>query len=63
MFVVLNEPGKAVEYFTVPGSKLVNEPEPFTKWFVDPKFPGIGQDTLKKLGFAEAWQIFDEPAH
>jgi hypothetical protein len=61
VFVVLNEPGKPVEYFIVPGAKLSNEPDLFTKWFVNPKFPSVDQDTLRTLGFADAWQHFDEP--
>lgn len=60
VFVVLNKPGQPAEFFIVPGAKLKDEPELFTKWFVDPKFPGIDYKTLKSLGFAEQWGLFNE---
>ena len=41
VFAILNKPGVAVPYFIVPGLLLANEPERFTKGFVDPKFLGI----------------------
>jgi hypothetical protein len=53
VFVLLNKPGEAVQYFIVPGKALAEEPERFTKWFVDPKFPGIHPNALKD--FAENW--------
>lgn len=59
VFVVLNKPRESVEYFIVPGETLKSEPEQFTKWFRDPKFPGIGYATLKSLGYADAWHYFD----
>jgi hypothetical protein len=59
VFVLLNEPGQHVEYFVVPGAKMVNEPDLF-RLLDYPEFPGIGYPTLKKLGFANAWHIFDE---
>jgi hypothetical protein len=58
VFVILNKPGVAVQYFVVPGSALANEPERFTKWFIDPKFPGIPPTALEP--FENAWQIFHE---
>jgi hypothetical protein len=61
VFVLLNKPGDAVQYFIVPGAVLSTEPERFTKWFIDPKFPGIHPKTLQEQGFAEAWHFFDEP--
>jgi hypothetical protein len=60
VFVLLNEPGQPVEYFVVPGSTLTNDPDLF-RLRDYPKFPGIVHGTLKKLGFADAWHIFDEP--
>jgi hypothetical protein len=60
VFVLLNKPGEAVEYFVVPGEVLSKEPERFTKWFIDPKFPGIHPKTLKEQGFQEAWHLFHE---
>ena len=63
VFVLLNKPGTAVQYFIVPGLTLVNEPERFSKYFVDLGMPGIHSDTLQKAGFADAWQVFQEPAN
>lgn len=60
VFVILNAPGQPVEYFVVPGEKLANEPELFSKWFIDPKFPGIEPKTLKNQGFSDAWEYFDQ---
>jgi hypothetical protein len=59
VFVLLNEPGEPVEYFVVPGSKMANEPDLF-RLLDYPSFPGIGYATLKKLGFENAWSIFDQ---
>lgn len=58
VFVLLNKPGEAVQYYVVPGAVLSAEPDRFTKWFVDPKFPGIHPKTLQEQGFAEAWHFF-----
>lgn len=60
VFVLLNKPAQAVQYFIVPGSKLANDPDLF-RLRDYPKFPGIGQGTLTTLGFGEAWEIFDDP--
>lgn len=60
VFVVLNLAHEAVQYFVVPGNVLVNEKERFTKWFWDPKFPGIHWRTLQEQGFENAWQLFSE---
>ena len=60
VFVLLNRPGEAVQYFIVPGSKLFKEPELFSKYFVDIKMPGIHSNTLQAAGFVDAWQVFDE---
>lgn len=56
VFVILNKPGVAVQYFVVPGTILKDEPERFTKWFIDPKFPGIPAAALES--FSDDWQIF-----
>ncbi len=62
VFVILNAPGQQVQYFVVPGAVLAHEKERFVpRWFCDPKFPGIGCETLNKEGFADAWHIFEEP--
>lgn len=60
VFALLNKPGEQVNYFIVPGADLLNQPERFGKWFLDPKFPGIYPTALND--FSERWQIFDEPA-
>lgn len=60
VFVVLNGPSEPVQYFVVPGSVLANEPERFTKWFMDPKFPGFNWKILREQGFESAWHLFAE---
>ena len=60
VFVLLNKPDEQVQYFVVPGERLAREPEAFSKWFLDPKFPGIHPNTLIELGFANAWHVFAE---
>ncbi|HSK28730.1 MAG TPA: hypothetical protein VLA17_02095 [Candidatus Limnocylindria bacterium] len=61
VFVVLNSPDEPVQYFIVPGAILSREPNRFVpRWFLDPKFPGIGWKTLKSEGFENAWHIFHE---
>ena len=62
VFVVLNKPGDAVEYFVVPGAILVEQPERFTKWFLDPKLPGFNWKVLRDEGFAGGWDHFLQPA-
>ena len=61
VFVLLNKPGEAVQYFVVPGRALCEHPERFSKWFIDPKFPGIHPNTFRELGFSDAWNLFSEP--
>lgn len=58
IFVILNKPEVAVQYFVVPGALLAHQPERFTKWFTDPKFPGIPPAALEE--FENAWEVFDE---
>ncbi len=58
VFVILNKPGVAVQYFVVPCPILASEPELFTKWFIDPKFPGIPGAALES--FADGWKIFSD---
>lgn len=60
VFVILNKPGEQVQYFVVPGSILAAEPDRFSRWFTDEKFPGIGWRTLEDQGFAEAWHVFED---
>lgn len=59
VFVLLNKPGEAVQYFVVPGSVLANETERFGKDFQHPTFPGIHPNRLQ--AFAEAWHLFSAP--
>lgn len=60
VFVLLNKPGQAVQYFVVPGEDLARKPERFTKYFKDPKMPGIHPKTFEELGYENAWGVFDE---
>lgn len=57
VFVVLNKPGTQVQYYVVPGAVLSDEPDRFSKWFRDPKFPGISIKHLKD--FENRWEVFD----
>jgi hypothetical protein len=54
VFVVLNKPGEAVEYFVVSGSRLRAEKQRFD--FDDPKFSGVYTKDLVK--FKDAWDTF-----
>ena len=58
VFVILNKPNVAVQYFIVPGAVLAGEPERFGKWFTAPNFPGIPPAALKD--FEDKWSLFDE---
>jgi len=60
VFVVLNKPEEPVQYYVVPGQVLKNEPERFTKSFIDPKFPCIHPKVLQEQGFSNAWSIFND---
>jgi hypothetical protein len=60
VFVVLNKPEERVQYYVVPGSVLFHEPDRFSKWFRDPKFPGINVKLLKD--FENCWEIFQQQA-
>jgi hypothetical protein len=57
VFVVLNKPGKQVQYYIVPGQTLLDQPERFGKWFTEDKFPGVHVRFLED--FAENWTPFD----
>lgn len=59
VFTVINPPGKPPRYFVVPGAVLVDEPEQFSKWFKDPKFPGIACKML--VPFEDNWDVFEAP--
>ncbi len=58
VFVLLNKPGEAVQYYIVRGEDLHSEPEKFGKYFKDPKMPGIHPKVLAELGCENAWNIF-----
>jgi hypothetical protein len=60
VFVLLNKPGQAVQYFIVPGETLANKPEQFGKDFQAAKTPGIYSNTLIDLGYEDKWEVFDE---
>jgi hypothetical protein len=60
VFVLLNRPGQAVQYYVVAGETLAREPEKFGKWFKYPKMPGIHQKIFQELGFEDAWEVFDQ---
>ena len=58
VFVVLNRADERVQYYVVPGSTLFHEPDRFSKWFRDPKFPGISVKYLRE--FENRWDIFQQ---
>lgn len=60
VFVLLNRPDVAVQYFIVPGKDLADDPDRFTKSFKDPKFPGIYPTVLQGHSYADAWHVFNE---
>lgn len=58
VFVILNKPGDAVDYFIVEGSTLADADAEgdLGKYLDDPKFPGIGWRSLEP--FRNNWQVF-----
>lgn len=56
VFVILNKPGDAVDYFIVDGGTLISADGELGKYLDDPKFPGIGWRSLEP--FRDNWQIF-----
>lgn len=59
IFVILNQINEAVQYFIIPGETLKNDPDKFTHWFKNEKFPGINWKVLKDLGYENSWKFFD----
>ncbi len=58
VFVVLNKPGVAPEFYVVPGKDLQSEPGKFGKWFLNyKKFPGINAKDLE--AYHDKWQILE----
>ena len=60
IFVILNKPGKPVQYFVVPGQDLSDTPERFGKGFAHPKIPGIHPKRLEELGYEDSWSAFEK---
>ncbi len=58
VFVVLNKPGRAVQYFVVPGAELAHRPERFGPGFQAANMPGIYATQL--ADFEDGWSVFDE---
>lgn len=58
VFVILNLPDVAVQYYIVPGTILEKEAEQFGKDFQHPTFPGIHPKKL--INYANAWHYFEE---
>ena len=56
VFVILNKPEVAVDYFVVQGSTLANAEGDLVKYLDDPKFPGIGWRSLEP--YRNNWQVF-----
>lgn len=62
VFVLLNKPDSAVNYYVVPGPVLANEPGRFGKYFLDIKMPGIHSKILQSMPeFVNGWHHFDDP--
>lgn len=58
VFVTLNEIGVPPGFAVVPGEVLADQPERFSKWFLDVKFPGFAWSVLVAGGFVDAWDAF-----
>lgn len=56
VFVILNKPGAAVDYFVIQGSTLSNAEGDLAKYLDDPKFPGVGWRTLEP--YRNNWGVF-----
>lgn len=56
VFVILNKPEVAVDYFVVQGSSLANAEGDLEKYLDDPKFPGINWRSLEP--YRNNWQVF-----
>ena len=59
VFVLLNNPGKPVEYFILPSSELLEGAEQFGKNYQHPTLPGIHPKSLQ--AFRDNWQLFGVP--
>ena len=59
VFVLLNKPGQAVQYYIVPGQELADRPENFGRYFMDVSMASIHATVLEKLGYENAWDVFE----
>ena len=58
VFVVLNKPDVAPDYYIVPGCDLRSDPSKFGKWFGDyKKMPGIHPKDLAE--YRNNWKVFE----
>jgi len=58
VFVVLNKPGVAPDYYVVPGADFHSKPEKFGKWVHGyEKFPGVHPNDLPD--YRDKWEIFE----
>lgn len=57
MFIILNKPGEASEFFIVSGGELASTPGKFGKWFQVPKWPGIHPKEL--AAYRDNWTLFE----
>jgi hypothetical protein len=57
VFVILNKPGEALEFFIVPGSDLASTPDKFGRGFQDKKFPCIHPKQLEE--YRDKWALFE----
>jgi len=59
VFVLLNKPDVAVEYFVVPGRELRTDPLRFDKCFIeDVPFSGIYSSSPLLATFKNKWEVF-----
>jgi|TARA_B110000503_G_C7116701_1_gene400708 hypothetical protein len=56
VFVILNKPDVAADYFVIHGSELANAEGDLAKYLDDPKFPGIGWRSLEP--YRSNWGVF-----
>jgi hypothetical protein len=57
VFVILNEPDKAVQYFIISGKAMLADPDTFA--YEDPKFSGLYPKVL--IPYENKWDLFFDP--
>ena len=57
VFVVLNTPGKPVDYYILRGAELRRNPERFGKFHNHPTHPGLHPNSLRE--YKDNWAVFD----